>query len=303
MVNVKEDLTGKQFGKWIVLKQTDDYIQPSNGKHHAMWLCKCSCKYGTITAVQGKHLKNGKSTKCVYCSREEKIMLLEYKNKQNKKNIIISEEELKIKKQKKRLHSIWGNMKDRCFNKNSDRYYRYGGRGVSICDEWMIFDNFYNWALNNGYQDNLTIDRVNNDGNYTPDNCRWADNITQANNKSNNNVLTYNGESHTLREWSRLIGIDSRTIFKRINRDGWTLEDALNKPIRKVKKGNDALIEFNNKKHNLSNWSKLLNIPRETLKSRLKRGWSVEDAFTTPVKSNKNKEEKGDNKYENNGCL
>ena len=285
MVKVKEDLTGRQFGKWKVLKQVEDYIQPSNGKHHDMWLCECDCELRTIKAVQGKHLKNGKSTKCIYCSRLENSKRLVERNKSILPEHLkkpTSPEELALKNTRCRIYTIWNNIKRRCNDENSEKYPRYGGRGIKICNEWYVFDAFYEWALNNGYKDNLSIDRMDNDGNYEPNNCRWVDDIVQANNKSTNHLIEYNGETHTLQEWSRIVGIDRRTIWKRIIQYGWSVSDALEKPIKKQKQGKDLLIEFKGETHNLSDWSKILSITRETLKSRFKMGWSIEKAFTTP---------------------
>lgn len=287
MVKVKEDLTGRVFGKWTVLKQAEDYIQPSNGKHYAMWLCKCSCSYGTVTAVQGNHLINGESTKCKYCFQDENRKRLIEQNKNNSLDIFrepISDEEQKLQDRRKRIYDIWKGMNNRCNNPNNEKYSRYGERGILICDEWKNFDTFYNWAINNGYQDNLSIDRINNNGNYEPNNCRWADNIIQQNNKSTNCLLTYKDETHTLQEWSRITGIDRRTISNRINRNGWSIADALEKPIKQQKREEDLLIEFQQEKHSLSEWSRILNISRETLKSRFKLGWNIEKAFTTPVR-------------------
>lgn len=291
MVKVREDLTGHKFGRWKVLCQAEDYIQPSNGKHHDMWLCECDCEFHTIKAVQGKHLKGGKSTKCIYCSRLESKKRLTERNKSVLPKFLrnpLSSEETTLKDAYHRIRIIWNGMKGRCNNKNNENYHRYGGRGIEICDEWYIFDTFYEWALNNGYKDGLSIDRIDNDGNYEPNNCRWVNDIIQANNRSTNHLIEYNGETHTLQEWSRIIGIDRRIIWKRITRDGWSVSEALGTPIKEQKRGEDLLIEFQNEKHSLSEWARILGITRETLKSRFKRGWDVEKAFTQNVRQKNN---------------
>lgn len=124
-----------------------------------------------------------------------------------------------MRRKEERLYSIWGSMRNRCKNKNNANYLRYGGRGITICKEWNDYLTFKKWALENGYNDTLSIDRIDNNGNYEPSNCRWADRIMQANNKRNNHLITFNGETHTAAEWSKLTGIHYRTILSRLNRD------------------------------------------------------------------------------------
>lgn len=129
-----------------------------------------------------------------------------------------------------RLFKSWVHMRERCYNPKDKRYSQYGGRGITVCDEWKNeFLPFYEWAMANGYDDNLTIDRIDVNKGYCPQNCRWADMRTQQNNRSNNHRLEYKGENHTINEWSRLVGIRRQTILRRI-KDGWSVEDALTKP-------------------------------------------------------------------------
>lgn len=112
-------------------------------------------------------------------------------------------------------------MKNRCYNPHVTYYYRYGGRGIGVCDTWRYdFEAFEKWSFENGYTDELTIDRINNDGNYCPDNCRWVDHATQANNRSSNVVIEYNGEKHNLAEWAEIIGIKYKTLHNRYY-SGW----------------------------------------------------------------------------------
>lgn len=130
-----------------------------------------------------------------------------------------------------RLHRIWQNMKARCYRKSAREYENYGGRGITVCDEWRnSYENFKEWALNNGYAEDLTIDRINTDGNYCPENCRWITNKEQQNNKRNNVVYEFNGEIKTLAQWSEELGICYRTLQKRIRK--WGVEKAFTTPLK-----------------------------------------------------------------------
>lgn len=119
-----------------------------------------------------------------------------------------------------RLYHIWQNMKSRCYYSKQEKYKRYGGRGIKVCEDWQDFTAFKEWAIKNGYSDNLSLDRINNDGDYEPQNCRWADMRTQQNNRRNNRFVTINGETRTISEWSRISGIKRSTLSSRIQR-GW----------------------------------------------------------------------------------
>lgn len=131
-----------------------------------------------------------------------------------------------------RLYAIWDNMKARCYNKNSSDYPRYGGRGVFVCDEWIqSYKAFSDWAKENGYAENLTLDRIENNKGYCPSNCRWVDRKVQANNTRNCVFYTYNGEVHTLAEWADIVKIPKTALWNRIKMYGWELEKALTTPV------------------------------------------------------------------------
>lgn len=118
-------------------------------------------------------------------------------------------------------------MRQRCSNENNNRYKNYGGRGITVCDDWKDnFQAFYEWAIKNGYRENLTLDRKNPNKNYEPNNCRWITQKEQQNNKTNNRFLEYKGEKHTLGEWSEITGIKLATIWARLDR-GWSIEKTL----------------------------------------------------------------------------
>lgn len=129
-----------------------------------------------------------------------------------------------------RLYRIYGDMLSRCFNTNYSSYHRYGGRGITVCDEWKDnFQAFYDWSMAHGYADDLTIDRIDNDGNYEPSNCRWVTSKVQANNTSRCHMLTINHETKSMMEWCRIYGMNYSLVRDRINRN-WSAEKALVTP-------------------------------------------------------------------------
>jgi len=129
-----------------------------------------------------------------------------------------------------RLYNVWKSMKSRCFNRNDARWERYGGRGITLCDNWSEdFQAFYNWATTHGYRDDLTIDRIDNDGNYCPENCRWANNKTQCRNRISNIDITIGNSTRTLTEWCEIFCVDYKTVYARYKRTGACgLEDLFN---------------------------------------------------------------------------
>jgi hypothetical protein len=196
----KIDLTGKRFGKLIVIKRLE-----RKNNQTGKWLCKCDC--GGTNEVRTTDLTGG-NTKSCGC-------LTTYKHGGTGT----------------RLFHIWDNMKRRCGAAKNSSYKDYGGRGIRVCDEWLDFAVFKEWALLHGYAENLTIDRKDNNGNYEPDNCRWATMKEQGNNQRGNINITYNGETKTLKQWSEFLGIKYITLLFRI-RYGWTIEDVFNKPLQ-----------------------------------------------------------------------
>jgi hypothetical protein len=135
----------------------------------------------------------------------------------------------------KRLHGIWNMMIYRCESPKSPAYHHYGGRNISVCEEWHDPLVFYKWAKSNGYKDNLSIDRINNDGDYEPNNCRWATMSQQANNTRKNHILTLNGKTDTLTNHCRRLKVSVSVIYQRINYYGYSVEDAFSKPIKRQK--------------------------------------------------------------------
>lgn len=139
------------------------------------------------------------------------------------------EKNTKHNKSNTRLHLIWCNMKARCYNKNDKYYQDYGGRGIAVCDEWKDdFMSFYNWSTANGYADNLTIDRIDVNGNYEPNNCRWATIKQQNRNKRDTKYVTYKGVTKPLIEWCEILRVEYHKTYNRIYNLDWEIERAFN---------------------------------------------------------------------------
>lgn len=204
------DLTGQRFGRLVVLERAAH----AKGER-VRWRCKCDC--GKVTIVLSDKLRCGETRSCGCLQKE-----------------IVSRYNTKHKKCDEKLYRIWNDIKQRTGNKNNPRYADYGARGITVCAEWQNdFLAFRTWALTHGYQEGLSIDRIDNDKGYSPDNCRWTTDIQQANNKRNNHIVTYQGKSLTLAEWAKELNISYTALKQRINKLGWSIERALTTPVRK----------------------------------------------------------------------
>lgn len=193
-----EDLTGKRYGRLIVTGL--DYLED---RHTTWWKCECDC--GNTVVVRRSSLISGNTSSCgCLCSEL---------SRSRAKTHGLS---------KTPLYKTWIGMQQRCENPDVDSYERYGKRGISVCDEWECFENFRDWSFTHGYKPGLSIDRIDNDGDYSPDNCRWADSITQANNRSNNRYVTFGDSTHTIAEWARILNVNYYTLWDRIARKDMT---------------------------------------------------------------------------------
>jgi hypothetical protein len=204
------DITGKRFGRLVVLN-----CAGSKNKK-IIWHCKCDC--GNEIDVIGNSLQSGNTMSCGCLHKE---IAAETARKTHTKHGMI----------KTRLYTIWVDIKQRCRNKKQPEYRIYGGRGIDVCNEWYnSFETFRDWALNNGYQESLTIDRINNNGNYEPSNCRWATVKQQAENRRTNVFIEYNGERKTKAEWSRILSNNTSLVSNRLAL-GWNAQDAVSIPL------------------------------------------------------------------------
>jgi len=212
-----ENLAGRRFGKLVALEFVGFKRYPNSGGKLTIWRCKCDCGKDDVL-VPICSLKNG-TTKSCGCS----------KVKYGKESHFYKHGECNS-----RLYSIYEGMKKRCYCKTDKCYEIYGGKGIKVCEEWSGengYINFRNWAYENGYDDNASpvecsIDRIDVNGDYSPDNCRWANATEQANNRTSNKYIVYKGKSHTLAEWSRILGV-SYSILQHRLRSGWSVEDAI----------------------------------------------------------------------------
>lgn len=193
------DLTGKNVGFLKVIRPTG-----TSYKRDKLWICKCEC--GNELLVSASRLNKSRIKSCG-CHNGDNF----------KKHGL----------GKTRISVIWSGMKQRC-NHNKNHY-----ENVLYCDEWNDFMNFYEWSMNNGYSDELTLDRIDVTGNYEPSNCRWVSQKVQQNNRTNNTIYSFNGEEHTLSEWSDITGIGRSTLSARILKLKWSVEKALSTPLQK----------------------------------------------------------------------
>lgn len=207
------NLIGIKFGRLTVLKRAADSVS-ENGRKRVTWECVCEC--GNHVFVISDNLRSGRQVSCG-CYQKETM-----------KKIRTTHGMTDTK-----LYNVWSGIKNRCFNQNTKEYKWYGKRGITMCEEWKNdFLSFYTWAHSHGYIDSAergqyTIDRINPDGNYCPDNCRIATQLEQMNNVRTNHLVTCNGETHTIAEWSRKTGISQGKIRNRLVRLGWSPERAL----------------------------------------------------------------------------
>lgn len=206
----KLNLIGKKFGNLTVI----DEVGYRNKKVY--WLCRCNC--GNLCEVPTGNLRSGNTTSCGCVHKELTSKLFKIHGQNDT-----------------RLYVIWCHIKQRCYNEHCKEHKYYGERNIKMCGAWLNdFMNFYNWAINNGYDDTLTIDRINVNGNYEPNNCRWITQKQQTRNRRSNVIFTYKCKTKCLADWCETLGLNRRTVYSRIYRN-WSIEKALE--LEKENKG------------------------------------------------------------------
>lgn len=208
------DLTGREFERLRVIERAEN---AKNGR--VQWLCECRC--GNMVIVRASDLMN--RVKSCGCLRKETA-------------VANGKTQTTHGLRNTKLYKEWIGIKTRCYNKNAPGYKDYGGRGITMCDEWLNdFMAFYTWAMEAGYDETAprgecTLDRRENNGPYSPENCRWITNTEQQNNKRNNRLITFDGRTQTVPQWSMETGINQSTIHSRLN-NGWSPERTLTEHV------------------------------------------------------------------------
>ena len=245
-----KDITGQVFGKLTVIEFSRNV--KSGTRDRKYWLCKCEC--GNTKEIRTDSLTSGNVSSCG-CLRDKQAVINVQKNHRHKLSYT-------------RVYGIWQNMKDRCQNPENKSYVRYGGRGIKVCDEWLVPDNFFEWALNNGYRDDLTIDRIDNDGNYEPTNCRWTTNKEQSRNRRSNIMIEYKGQALPLIEISELTGLSLPALYTRYSKG--IRGEKLFAPV--AERGESREVEYYGKIISLRELSEITGINYYTLGSRWRAG-------------------------------
>ena len=204
----RKDLTGKRFGRLIVVERGH------RDKWRAWyWVCKCDC--GKETHSRGTDLLSGVSSSCGCYNIEQ-----------------ARSSNIKHDLSHSRVYRTHASMLQRCYNPKHTSFFRYGGRDITVCDEWKTFENFLKWSQDNGYTDKLTIERIDVNGNYEPSNCIWIPQKDQAKNTTRTNYITLNGETLSISEWEKRTGIKRGTLYSRFYIYKWSEERTLTTPVQ-----------------------------------------------------------------------
>lgn len=263
-MRITPDLEGCRFGRLTVICK--DYSKPTD--HGRYWKCLCDC--GQYCSVSTSALNCGNNRSCGCLHRD-----------------LIIKRNTKHGMSKTRLYHIYSTMISRCTNCNSRNYPRYGGRGIKVCGEWRYdFQAFYDWAMAHGYRDDLTIDRINNDGDYCPENCRWTNMTVQQNNRRTNHLVEYDGEMYSIADLARKFGLEYKYTYSCIS-NGFSIEDIISGNVSRRRSYKD-LYEIDGREHRLMEWISLSPICASTIRTRLDRGWDLERALFEPSRGRGN---------------
>lgn len=244
------DLTGHQFQGFFVLRKS---LKRGGVKKRIMWICKCSC--GKEVEVYGEELKRGQKY-CKYCVPKGRPS----------HNLSHLPE-----------YQIWSAIKQRCRNKEEKAYQNYGARGIDICDRWFNSFEYFLADMGRRPRKELTIERLDNDGDYEPDNCIWATRKQQARNFRSNRLIEYNGGIKCISEWAEVYGLNHAIISSRLDR-GWSVENAITKKPR-----SPSLIKYQGKLMTHGMAEKLLGFSSGVIHHRLKRGYTHNEVISTPL--------------------
>lgn len=248
-----KNLTGMRFGRLVAL-----YPVAGSRQSPRRWVCQCDC--GNTSTVITRALGNGNTTSCGCYIRE-----------------IVGKANITHGKSATPTYNVWSSMLQRCENLNSDKYRHYGGRGIVVCERWHDFTNFYEDMGEKPYR--CSLDRIDNDGPYSPENCRWATRTVQNKNRRSNVVVEYQGETLCLKDWASRLDMDYETLRQRIQRYGWSVEKAFTYPIQPK----ELQVTFGGETLTLENWARRTGLSAKLIYSRInKNGWTVEKALFTP---------------------
>lgn len=249
------DLIDQRFTRLEVIR-----LHGTDKRGERMWECICDC--GNMCNVLSSNLRSGHTKSCG-CLNRERSRDRKYKHGMYGTGV----------------YSSWQAMIQRCANPNNPFYHRYGGRGIKICDRWLSFENFYAdmGDSTSGYQ----IDRIDNDGDYEPTNCRWSTPKENTRNRSSNIEVTYKGKTQCIAAWEEELGFKHGTLWCRLYHYNWSIDKAMTQPVMKTSR---EPVTFNGKTQSITKHAKDHGLGLTTVLNRLRIGWSLEDALTRPVK-------------------
>lgn len=261
------DLSGMRFGHWYVIEQ-----DKSPHPYGTTWIVRCDC--GSMASVRSVDLRKGRTTQCKHCAG---VMQQKHEGRPAKSPV----------------YKVWKHMHLRCERTDHKSYSDYGGRGINVCAEWTEYSAFYDWSLENGWRKGLTLDRIDCNGNYSPDNCRWTDWKTQERNKRNVLRAEYAGIEMSLAAWAEFFHVNL-SLFRDRYLAGWDLERIVREPNNKLygtsdesricrSKAKSKYFTIDGVTKSTQEWADEFGIDPNVIRMRIRRGWTVEKAITTPL--------------------